>query len=33
MPEQLRKLDGPNYQHKFVTGHKSLFHFNVKILL
>jgi len=25
-PAQLRKLEGPNYQHKFAAGRKSLFH-------
>jgi len=26
-PAQFRKLEGPNYQHKFAAGRKSLFHF------
>ena len=26
---QLRKLEGPNYQHKFATSRKSLFRFSV----
>jgi len=32
-PAQLRKLKGPNYQHKFLAGRKSLFHFDVEISL
>jgi len=24
-------LEGPNYQHKFAAGHKSLFHFDVEV--
>jgi len=28
-----RKLKGPNYQHKFAAGRKSLFHFDVEVLL
>jgi len=32
-PAQLRKLKGPNYQHKFAAGRKSLFLFDVEILL
>jgi len=32
-PAQLRKLKGPHYQHKFAAGRKSLFHFDVAILL
>ena len=30
-PAQLRKLEGPNYQHKFPAGRKILFHFDVEI--
>ena len=30
---QLRKLEGPNYQHKFAACRKSLFHFDVEIQL
>jgi len=30
---QLRKLEQPNYQHKFATGHKNLFYFSAEILL
>jgi len=27
------KLEGPNYQHKFASGRKRLFHFDVEISL
>ena len=30
---QLRKLEGPNYQHQFAADRKSLFHFDVEISL
>jgi len=30
---QLRKLEGPNNQHKFAVGRKNLFHFDVEISL
>jgi len=32
-PAQLRKLKGPNYQHIFAKGRKSLFHIDVEISL
>jgi len=30
---QLRKLKGPNYQHKLAAGRKCLFHFDAEISL